>query len=64
MESGNEDDESDLPNNALILDDSDMRKKNRLNLINTNARSLCPKIDSLLDCFEELEVDLAVVTET
>ena len=27
-----------------------------LNIINTNARSLCPKIDSLIDCFEELDV--------
>ena len=33
-------------------------------LINTNARSLCPKINSLLDCFEEMNVDVAVVTET
>ena len=39
-------------------------KKNTLTFINTNARSLCPKIDSLIDCFEELGVDVAVVTET
>ena len=35
-----------------------------INIINTNARSLCPKIDSLIDCFEELDVTLGVVTET
>ena len=32
--------------------------------MNTNARSLCPKIDSLLDCIEEMEATVAVVTET
>ena len=35
-----------------------------MTIINTNARSLAPKIDSLLDCFSELEADLAVITET
>ena len=39
-------------------------KKNKLTVINTNARSLCPKIESLIDCFEELQVDIAIVTET
>ena len=33
-------------------------------LINTNARSLCPKLDSLIDCVDELGVDIAIVTET
>ena len=33
-------------------------------MINTNARSLCPKINSLLDTMEELEASVAVVTET
>ena len=36
----------------------------KINIINTNARSLCPKIDSLIDCFNELDVTLGVVTET
>ena len=35
-----------------------------INIINTNARSLCPKIDSLINCYEELDVTLGVVTET
>ena len=35
-----------------------------MTLINTNARSLCPKIDSLIDCFQELSVDIAIITET
>ena len=33
-------------------------------IINTNARSLCPKIRSLLDCFEDMTADLAFITET
>ena len=35
-----------------------------MTIINTSARSLTPKIDSLIECFSELEVDIAVVTET
>ena len=38
--------------------------KTRLNFINTNARSLCPKIGSLNNCFEELDLSFSVVTET
>ena len=33
-------------------------------MLNTNARSLAPKIESLADCMGELEADTAVVTET
>ena len=33
-------------------------------MINTNARSICPKIESLITCFEELEASFAVITET
>ena len=33
-------------------------------IINTNARSLNPKIDSLIECFNELTADIAIVTET
>ena len=35
-----------------------------ITLINTNARSLKPEIDSLLDCVSETEADFAVLTET
>ena len=34
------------------------------NIINTNARSLRPKISSLIDFMNELEITIAVVTET
>ena len=55
-----------------ILDDlsdseSEKEEQNKhfkqVNIINTNARSLCPKIESLVDCFEELDVTLDIVTE-
>ena len=57
-------DVEDPLNDAVIEDDPNLRRKNTLTVINTNARSLCPKIDSLIACFEELDADIAVVTET
>ena len=44
----------------------DKSERNKLNLtvLNTNARSLCPKIGSLVDCFSELKAAIGVVTET
>ena len=44
--------------------DEAANKHERLTLLNTNARSLCPKIDSLIDNMRELDSPLAVVTET
>ena len=35
-----------------------------LTIINTNARSLCLKINSLVDCFEELDAAIGIITET
>ena len=35
-----------------------------MNFIYTNARSLLPKIHSLYDYFEELELSFACITET
>ena len=35
-----------------------------ITILNTNARSLCPKIHSFIDCFEEMDAMIAVVTET
>ena len=34
------------------------------NIINTNVRSLQPKVSSLITAVEELDVDLAIITET
>ena len=36
--------------------------KTKITFLNTNARSLCPKIESLIDCFGELEAAFGVVT--
>lgn len=36
----------------------------QLTLLNTNARSLTPKIDSLLDCMNEVDASVVTVTET
>ena len=33
-------------------------------ILNTNDRSLCPKIESLIDCFDEMEGTIGVITET
>ena len=33
-------------------------------IIYSNARSLCPKVNSFIECFNELDVQLAVITET
>ena len=41
-----------------------MDNKLALNLINTNARSLRPKIPSFITCFTNLALCLAIVTET
>ena len=59
-------DSEDDPLNRAIVDHSgpNLERKNTLTLINTNARSLCPKLNSLIDCYEELEVDFGIITET
>lgn len=36
----------------------------RLCIINRNARSLAPKIDSLIDCMKETDTHVAIITET
>lgn len=41
-----------------------VEKNDLFTIINTNARSLCPKIHSLTDCMDEMDASLAIVTET
>ena len=55
-------DDETCEENTRVNDKSEMNTK--LTIINTNARSLCPKITSLIDCMDELEGTVAVVTET
>ena len=67
LDGADEHEEDDgLHNVARTNDDFLMNaeKKQALTLINTNARSLCPKFDSLVECFEELHVVISIVTET
>lgn len=56
----NDDDE----HNKNTRTEREKKKNTVFTLINTNARSLCPKINSLIDCMEELDASAAVVTET
>ena len=39
-------------------------KTRQFNFLLTNARSLAPKIESLLDYFEELDLSMAIVAES
>ena len=48
----------------MTVHDEATNKYERLSFINTNARSLCPKTESLVDYFRELDCTLGVVTET
>ena len=34
-----------------------------ITIVNANARSLCPKINSLIDCLEEMDAAVGIVTE-
>ena len=51
-------------NTASCLPVSADDRKYKLNYLNTNARSLRPKITSLVDAFQDLDITYAVVTET
>ena len=60
---GDDNDLDDQQNAGKKTDDLS-KKSTKMRVINTNARSLCPKIDSLVDVMEESDASLAVVTET
>ena len=55
--------EGKAEHDITVFDDAS-NKLERHTLLNTNARSLCPKIDSLIDNINELECTFAVITET
>ena len=57
-------DESDSPLNNEITPVKEKGQYIEFTFINTNARSLCPKINSLIDTIDELDAFFAVVTET
>ena len=61
------DEEEDNDNDAPVSPENNMDNKDigiPITVLNTNARSLCPKIDSLIDCFAEMDSMIGVVTET
>ena len=41
-----------------------MYKDEYLTILNTNARSLCPKVSSLIDNLNNLECQVGIITET
>ena len=51
-------------------DDEDCESEKKRNagfnvtLINTNVRSICPKVNSLVECLDEVEAAFGVITET
>ena len=56
-----------IVDDPTILDpvqDEHKQMSTLINVTNTNARSLCPKIDSLIDCFEEMDATIGIITET
>ena len=46
------------------LETTKNKKTDLFTIINANARSLCPKMNSFIDTFKEMESSLAIVTET
>ena len=50
--------------NHNILHPEYMDQKKEINVINTNARSLRPKLKSFIQCFLNLSLTFAIVTET
>ena len=70
-ESTDEDMDSDDSETNTVIDvsDNEENKSDKLSsrlltYINANARSLGPKIESLVDCFYEKNVDFGAITET
>ena len=55
-------------NSANLLEKSFINEKRKdyteLTMLNTNARSLCPKFHSMIECMEEMDAAFAIMTET
>ena len=53
--------------NVCMLDEdknASNRNLTKFTIINCNTRSLCPKIESFIDCFNEMDAAIGVVSET
>ena len=47
------------------LSESEIRNAGfNVTLINTNVRSICPKVNSLIECLDEVDAAFGVITET
>ena len=57
-----DDGENNFLNNAM--NSTGNKPPEYFTFINTNSRSLCPKMNAFIDTFKEMEASLAVVTET
>ena len=62
--SSNDLDEFSMTHTDVEEDDFNEKITAKFVAINTNARSLCPKVNSLLDCFTEMNVSVGIITET
>ena len=62
----NDEDESigELEKNVVNRNQNKNEQYTVFTMINTNARSLCPKINSLIDSIDELDASMAIITET
>ena len=56
--------ETDGQNNENNVATTMTNKRTEINFITTNARSLSPKINSLVDCFSDLDISFAIITES
>ena len=61
---GDDDETTNELDVALCVAENNTAGMDDFLIINTNARSLCPKINSFIDCYNELDAKLAIVTET
>lgn len=51
--------------NSYVTDDNKKNMKiTHFRVINTNARSIGPKKQALVDCFDEHNLDIGIITET
>ena len=67
-EESNDSEDTSIDNDKSLRSEPKNNNKNtkkvRLSVLLANARSLAPKIDSLLDYFRELDLDLGIITES
>ena len=59
-----EENSEDNSENSLINDQTPLTLEHGARLLLTNARSLKPKIDSMVDAFQSLKLDFSCITET